>query len=157
MELCIVQWHRWIPILILTWESEFWSRHRKSDCSTRFKYKAFFTEISQKFYFDCLSEFWFRPSKSKFQLLLIIATNIFCWKSKINFDRNSDWNSDEINFVGNPIIRQIYEAHYLTLTDGPLKRKPYPEVLFTMVSGPLHKTAVEAFCYRRRFIKEMFC
>jgi hypothetical protein len=42
-------------------------------------WKVFFTEISQKIFFDCLSEFRFRPSKSKskFRLLLIISTNNF--------------------------------------------------------------------------------
>jgi hypothetical protein len=67
-----------IPILISISEFRFW--HRNFSFGTRFQYtcrngKAFFTEISQKFYFDYFSEFWFRPSKSKskFRLLSIIS------------------------------------------------------------------------------------
>jgi hypothetical protein len=68
-----------IPILISISESEFRFRHRNSDFFTRFQYqcrsfKASFTEISQNLYFDFVSEFRFRPSKSKFRLLSIIST-----------------------------------------------------------------------------------
>jgi hypothetical protein len=81
-------------------------QHRNSDFGTRFQYncrnfKAFFTKISQEFYFDCLSEFRFRlsQSNSKLRLLSIISSEV-----EINFLRNSGRNSDEINFVGNPKV-----------------------------------------------------
>jgi hypothetical protein len=104
-----------ILMLISILESEFRFRHWNSDFGTRFQYQcrnfiAFLTEISQKFYFDCLSEFWFRPSKlkSKFRLLSIIPTN--------NFVKSQNWfwsefrsKSDEINFGGNPIsLKSIF-------------------------------------------------
>jgi hypothetical protein len=42
-------------------------------------------------------------SKSKFRLLSIISTNNLS-EVEINFYRNSDRNSDEINFGGNPTL-----------------------------------------------------
>jgi hypothetical protein len=60
----------YVDIRISISESEFRFRHRNFDFSTGFlfqcrKLKAFLTEICQNFYFDCSSEFLFRPSKSK--------------------------------------------------------------------------------------------
>jgi hypothetical protein len=79
-------------------EFRFWFifRHRNLDSSIRIsmptsefqfwhwisipmsKFKNIFAEISQHFFFDCLSEFRFRLSKSKFRLLSIISTRNLC-------------------------------------------------------------------------------
>jgi hypothetical protein len=60
-----------------------------------------FNEISRNFDFLCLAEFRFRKSKSGFRL---IWTFNFV---ESNFDRNSDRNSDEINFGGYPSLKAI--------------------------------------------------
>jgi hypothetical protein len=79
-----------IEIPISTSECQFWFRFRNRNFDSDIRiptsvqdfknkcrnFKASFTKISQKFSFDCLSEFRFRPSKSKskFRLLSIIST-----------------------------------------------------------------------------------
>jgi hypothetical protein len=90
-----------IPILISISVSEFRFRHRSSDLGTICQYrcrnsKAFFTKINQHFFFWLLLGILIPniESKLKFRSLSIISTK--------NFNRNSDRNSDEINFGGNP-------------------------------------------------------
>jgi hypothetical protein len=106
---------------LLSWASKLRFRHRNSDFSTRFRYqwrnfKAFFAKISFNFYFNCLSEYRFRLSKSKCRLLSTFSTNNSS-KVEINFDWNSDQNSDEINFGGNPMYCtvRVQKAGFITM------------------------------------------